>query len=649
MQDVNSENGEYAAAGTSRKGWLAVAWMAAIAVTFAMAWIAFRLFMDGEVQLGIIVLLVLTIISIPLVFHRLEAMRWLAPSLIILTVLVAYPAVYVAYLAFTNYSSSNSVSLERSIQLISTAPGYQVQTPGTSSLRYSAYRQDNGSELLLLLSGGGRAYVLWPEGSLVTIGEAVRDGKLVIDETGGRPIAPADVAAAVKEAASRGDALAERVRVMSLQQASVAATDWSGTLIFDADTETLYEANGADPSAWPATSAVFFQNSDGSLTIWAMGGSRAYVFAGNDEKSRASVPKQIGDYKKLPLGIAMSGAIITQLGSISFEEAGHTYRLNASDPTVFGSYAFQYRWDKQDKVFRDVLSGAVYRASAGNFRLDPDTVEQPAEDLRPILTPGYVSDVGFRNFEKLLQPDQVKIIGGLLVWSVLFAGLSVAAGYLLGLAAAILLNDPLTPASGTVRTLLILPYVMPLFLTVTMWRFFMDPQFGPVNGFLEFIGLPFQPNWTGQEFFARVALVLIMTWIFFPYFMLVAGGALKTIDETQYEAARIDGANGWQQFRFITFPMVTRVVGPILVATFAFFFTNVTVIQLFLRGGPTTTSTGPAYGSTDILASFAYRQAFPATGSSDFAYAAAVAVVIFVFLLSLSWVQHRLTEGQAAS
>lgn len=449
MQDVNSDNGEYASAGASHKRWPAVAWMAAIALTFAMAWVAIRLFMDGEVQLGIIVLLVLTIISIPLVFHRLEAMRWLAPSLIILTVLVAYPAVYVGYLAFTNYSSSNSVSLERSIQLISTAPGYQVQTPGTSSLRYTVYRQDNGSELVLLLSGRGRAYVLWPESRLVTIGEAVRNGKLVLDDAGGHPIKPANVAQAVKEATSSGDALAERVRVMSLQQASVAATDLSGTLVFDPDTETLYEADGADPSAWPAMSAVFFQGSDGSLTIWAMGGSRAYVFASNGEKSKASLPEQIGDYQKLPLGIAMSGAIITQLGSVSFEAAGHTYRLNASDPTVFGSYAFQYQWDEQDNVFRDVLSGAVYRASAGNFRLDPDTVERPTAELRPILTPGYISDVGFRNFQKLLHPEQVKIIGGLLVWSVLFAGLSVAAGYLLGLAAAILLNDPLTPASGT--------------------------------------------------------------------------------------------------------------------------------------------------------------------------------------------------------
>jgi ABC-type sugar transport system permease subunit len=124
--------------------------------------------------------------------------------------------------------------------------------------------------------------------------------------------------------------------------------------------------------------------------------------------------------------------------------------------------------------------------------------------------------------------------------------------------------------------------------------------------------------------------------------MLISLGALQSISPDMYEAALIDGANDWQQFRFITLPMLLIAVGPLLIASFAFNFNNFTIIELINNGGPPISAASVA-GHTDILLSYTYRLAFSGARGADYGFAAAIGIFIFIIVASLTFVNFRIT------
>lgn len=110
-----------------------------------------------------------------------------------------------------------------------------------------------------------------------------------------------------------------------------------------------------------------------------------------------------------------------------------------------------------------------------------------------------------------------------------------------------------------------------------------------------------------------------------------------------YEAATIDGASSWVQFRTITLPMLLVAMAPLLVATFAFNFNNFTVIELFNYGGPAM-GAGTVAGHTDILLSYTYRLAFSGASGTDYGFAAAISIFIFLIVGTLTFFNFRLTR-----
>ena len=152
------------------------------------------------------------------------------------------------------------------------------------------------------------------------------------------------------------------------------------------------------------------------------------------------------------------------------------------------------------------------------------------------------------------------------------------------------------------------------------------------------------PPWFSDPFWSKIGILVIQTWLGFPYMFVVVTGALQTLPNDIYEAADLDGANAWHKFQSLTFPLLLVTVGPLLVASFAFNFNNFVVIDLYNRGGPPMPNVPTPVGYTDILATYTYRIAFGASGVSDYGYASAITIMIFLILFIITQFQFRFTN-----
>ncbi|MFI7542256.1 ABC transporter permease subunit [Actinoplanes sp. NPDC049599] len=246
--------------------------------------------------------------------------------------------------------------------------------------------------------------------------------------------------------------------------------------------------------------------------------------------------------------------------------------------------------------------------------------------------------VGLDNYRRAFT--DTRILGGFLrifAWTLAFATGSVVLTFALGLGLAVMLNDPRVRGQKLYRSLLLVPYAVPGFISILVWSGFYNQEYGLINA-----STGLTVNWLGDPLWAKVALLLTNLWLGFPYMFLVATGALQAVPAELKEAATIDGAGGFTGFRRITFPLLLVAVAPILVATFAFNFNNYNVIELLTHGGPFTPD-NPDAGATDILISYTVRLAFGA-GGAQFGFASAIATLLFVITGVLAAAQFRTTR-----
>lgn len=154
---------------------------------------------------------------------------------------------------------------------------------------------------------------------------------------------------------------------------------------------------------------------------------------------------------------------------------------------------------------------------------------------------------------------------------------------------------------------------------------------GPVNNLLISMGLDKLPFFT-DPLMAKVMLLVINTWLGAPYFMILISGALTNIDGSLYEAAKIDGATRWQQFREITLPILLLQTAPVLILSFAFNFNNFSAVYLLTGGGPINSAYRYA-GSTDILITWVYKLT---KEQSQYHVASVISIILFIFIASIS-------------
>jgi ABC-type sugar transport system permease subunit len=185
---------------------------------------------------------------------------------------------------------------------------------------------------------------------------------------------------------------------------------------------------------------------------------------------------------------------------------------------------------------------------------------------------------------------------------------------------------------------------MPAFISVLVWRGLLNEHLGVVNKAIETIfGVENGPRWFSDPMWVKLGILLIQLWLGFPYMMLITTGALQSIPGDIYEAARVDGANAFQQFRHLTLPLLLVAVGPLLIASFAFNFNNFTLIELFAQGGPPISPDTPA-GHSDILITYTYALAFGSGRGADYGFASTISIVIFLIVATITFFNFRFTR-----
>jgi len=257
-----------------------------------------------------------------------------------------------------------------------------------------------------------------------------------------------------------------------------------------------------------------------------------------------------------------------------------------------------------------------------------------------VIDQGWRINVGLDNFKEIFTDPLIrKPFVSVFIWTVLYAGFSVFLTFAFGLFLAIVLNKDGLRLRGLQRSLLIIPYAIPAFLSVLVWQGLLNTDFGLINR-----TLGTEIPWLTDPTWAKLSCLLVNFWLGFPYFFLVSLGALQAIPDELTEAARVDGAGARQVFRKVTFPLLLVAVAPLLIASFAFNFNNFNNIYFLTRGGPYSEDQVVA-GSTDILISYTYKVAFGASAGTDYGLAAAISIVIFLLIATISAVSFSRTKA----
>lgn len=281
---------------------------------------------------------------------------------------------------------------------------------------------------------------------------------------------------------------------------------------------------------------------------------------------------------------------------------------------------------------------------------------------------------GFSTFGFLaMDPGWLSIFGQIFLWTILWALMSSFTVYGLGFFNAMIVESPLVNHKRVWRTIMILPWAIPSLVSLMMFRnafdkdglvnqfLFASGLMEPVSNFLFNIGLAgkadqpifwFQPIYNGR--LARFVVILVNLWLGAPYHMMMIIGTLATIPRELYEAAAIDGASGWQRFKFITWPMVLAATMPALIMTFSFNFNNFGAVYFLTGGGPSWDPSkipdsmrivGSAMpGQTDILISWIYKLSF----TKDFEqYNVAAVYSILIFFIVGGFSVYNLLKSKS--
>ena len=234
--------------------------------------------------------------------------------------------------------------------------------------------------------------------------------------------------------------------------------------------------------------------------------------------------------------------------------------------------------------------------------------------------------VGIQNFVKLFHDSGFIIsLKNTLVYAVWTVPLTMVAALLI----AVLLNSKI---KGIIlfRTAFFFPYVASLVAVGAVWNMLFQPEFGPINEFLKFIGIQNPPRWCASTDWAMTVIVIVSVWKYMGYYMVVYLAALQGISKDLYEAASIDGATGFNKIRYITIPMLTPTTFFVVIMLTIQCFKVFDLIYVMTGGGP-----GRA---TNVIVNHIYNAAFV---DFKFGYASAGAVVLFLIVLVITMIQFK--------
>ena len=246
--------------------------------------------------------------------------------------------------------------------------------------------------------------------------------------------------------------------------------------------------------------------------------------------------------------------------------------------------------------------------------------------------------VGMENFISLF--DSSSALGRqfmpVLTWTLIWAFFATFLNFFAGTVMAMIINRPSTRFKGLWRTVFSLTIAVPQFVSLLIIRTMFKPE-GAVNSLLMDLGwietaLPFFTDAT----WARVTIIVINMWVGIPYTVMSVTGILQNIPAEQYEAARIDGANAFQQFMNVTLPYMIFVMTPTLISSFTGNINNFNIIYLLSGGGPT--YVGDSAGQTDLLVTWLYKLTID---NQQYNLAAVIGILTFIVLATVSLITYR--------
>ena len=402
----------------------------------------------------------------------------------------------------------------------------------------------------------------------------------------------------------------------------------------DAITQIQLESLGVPPDARTYNMAPA-HDKDGNLVLLLQDQVSHKTFVGNEDGL-----KPISGVKANAFGIVAASGYSVIKGAQLFAMDKQLRALHVPvgksreiQPQTISSAAEvepTLRYNPKTDTFTRISDGAVFRDNnVGSFT-------HGAQELEP----GWKAQVGASNFKKILTDKQFRgPFFQIFVWTVFYAASVVFFSFFMGLFLAIVLNKKGLRFQRTYRSLILIPWAVPSFLSLLVWQGLLNDDFGVVNRMLH-VNIPwlFDANW------AKVSVILVSFWMTVPYFFLVNMGALQSIPEELNEAAHVDGGSPWQIFRRVTLPLVLVATSPLLIASFAFNFNNFGNIYLLTQGGPTQPDQ-PIAGSTDILISYTYKLAIATGKGNDYGLACAVSIIIFLIVATISAVSFSKTKA----
>ncbi|GAA3093007.1 hypothetical protein GCM10020001_005560 [Nonomuraea salmonea] len=188
------------------------------------------------------------------------------------------------------------------------------------------------------------------------------------------------------------------------------------------------------------------------------------------------------------------------------------------------------------------------------------------------------------------------------------------------------------------RTAAFFPYVTSLVAVAVVWNMLFNPTSGPVNQFLEVLGVSEPPRWVASTDWAMPAVIITSVWRDMGYYMVLYLAGLQTIPREYYEAATVDGAGAWQRFWSVTLPCLRPTTFFVLVMLTIQSFKVLDLIVVMTDGGPGR--------STLVLAQLVYREGIR---EGQFGYSSAIALVLFLIVLTVTVVQFRINERRSVT
>ena len=254
-------------------------------------------------------------------------------------------------------------------------------------------------------------------------------------------------------------------------------------------------------------------------------------------------------------------------------------------------------------------------------------------DLQAEIT-GVASFVGLANY---VADFRDPVFQSAALHTFLFTALSIIPQFLLGLALALFFCRHF-PLSRVLRSLFLLPWLLPLIVSGTIWKWLFNETNGLIDQFLTTFHLvPAHFGWLTTPGWALAALIMTNVWLGIPFNMVILYSGLQSIPQELYESAAIDGSTTWQRFRYVTLPMLEPVIGIVLMLGFIYTLKVFDIIYVITQGGPANT--------TQTFSTWSYTLSF---GQQLFGQGAAQANMILVISLLVAlvylWWSRRNTQ-----